>query len=87
MTHNVTSSIEGDINDIIGDIADKLAKELGIKQWYSFHLMNLCEGDYKPSATARGASENFTSTTCTNQTTMCTSLPLRISNILYLGMS
>lgn len=67
---NLTNTIEGDINDIVGDVADKLAKELGIKQWYSFHLMDLCEGNYAPNATAKGANENVTSTKCTNQTAM-----------------
>jgi hypothetical protein len=49
-------------------VADKLAKELGIKQWYSLHLMDLCEGTYAPNATERGANLNVS--TCSNQTAM-----------------
>jgi len=72
---NVTGEIEqigdeivDDLNDFVGDIADKLAEELGIEQWYSLHLMTLCEGEYKPNATTKGASKNVTH--CTNQTAM-----------------
>ena len=49
-------------------MADKLAKELGIKQWYSLHLMDLCEGTYTPNATEKGANLNVS--TCSNQTAM-----------------
>lgn len=69
LAHNVTSTIEGDLDGIIGDVADKLAKELGIKQWYSLHLMDMCEGSYAPNATSKGAKLNVSS--CSNQTAMC----------------
>lgn len=68
LEHNVTVSLENDLGDIENDIADKLAEELGIQQWYSMHLMTLCEGMYKPNATARNARLNITH--CTNQTAM-----------------
>ncbi|CZR62557.1 uncharacterized protein PAC_12454 [Phialocephala subalpina] len=68
LAHNVTNEIEGDLDSIIGDVADKLAKELGIKQWYSLHLMDMCEGNYAPNATKKGASLNVS--TCSNQTAM-----------------
>jgi len=68
IAHNISSTIEGDLNGVIGDVADKLAKELGIKQWYSLHLMDLCEGTYAPNATEKGASLNVS--TCSNQTAM-----------------
>lgn len=41
------------LNNIIGDVADELAHDLGINQWYGWHVMNFCEGNYKPSPTAR----------------------------------
>lgn len=66
---NVTDSVEGEFDDLVSDVADKLAAELGINQWYSLHLMTLCHGDYKPNATAREASKNVTS--CTHRTAMC----------------
>lgn len=68
IAENVTNTIEGDLGGIINDVADKLAKELGIKQWYSLHLMDLCEGTYTPNATEKGADLNVS--TCSNQTAM-----------------
>ncbi|CAD6499974.1 BgTH12-04079 [Blumeria graminis f. sp. triticale] len=41
------------LNDIIGDVVDELAHDLGINQWYGWHAMNFCEGNYKPSPKAR----------------------------------
>ncbi|TAQ85817.1 hypothetical protein B7494_g5863 [Chlorociboria aeruginascens] len=81
IAHNITSTIEGDIagdlNGIIGDEADKLAAELGIQEWYSFHLMDMCEGNYSPNATEKGATKNVTK--CSNATAMH---HITISNIL-----
>jgi hypothetical protein len=51
------------------DVTDAIAKELGIKEWYSLHLMDMCEGTYKPNATAKGAAKNVSR--CSNQTAMC----------------
>jgi hypothetical protein len=68
LTHNVTSDIENELDKIGDDIADKLSADLGIKQWYSLHIMDMCEGTYTPNATAKGAKLNVTS--CTNQTAM-----------------
>ncbi|KAH7391529.1 actin cortical patch SUR7/pH-response regulator pali [Cadophora sp. MPI-SDFR-AT-0126] len=65
---NVTDTIEDEFNDLVADVADKLAQELGIRQWYSLHLLDMCEGYYKPNATAKGASKNITS--CSNRTAM-----------------
>ncbi|TVY26756.1 hypothetical protein LHYA1_G004413 [Lachnellula hyalina] len=66
--HNITDTIEGDLNGILNDVADKLSKKLGIKQWYSLHLMDSCEGTYAPNATEKGADLNIT--TCSNETAM-----------------
>ncbi|KAG8162259.1 hypothetical protein KVR01_008024 [Diaporthe batatas] len=41
----------GALQDIQNDIADKLAKELGIKEFYSVHLVDLCQGDFSPKPT------------------------------------
>jgi len=72
LAKNVTGEIEDEIeeqlNDFVGDIADKLADVLGIDEWYSLHLMTLCEGEYSPNATHKGARKNVTH--CTNQTAM-----------------
>lgn len=66
--HNISATLEGDLDGYLNDLADKLASELGIEQWYSLHLMDMCEGTYKPNATSKGASKNISS--CTNQTAM-----------------
>ncbi|PBP24074.1 SUR7 protein [Diplocarpon rosae] len=68
---NVTDAVddvEDEFNDLVSDVADKLSQELGIHQWYSLHMLNLCQGDYTPNATAKGASKNATS--CTKMTAM-----------------
>ncbi|POS78462.1 SUR7 protein [Diaporthe helianthi] len=51
------------LDDIGNDIADKLAEELGIEQFYSLHVMNMCEGSYAPNATASNARQNVTNCT------------------------
>lgn len=64
---DAADDIEGEItdqlNDIINDAADKLAETLGISQWYSFHIMNTCEGDFAPNTTVTGAWYNTTNCT------------------------
>ncbi|ESZ93470.1 hypothetical protein SBOR_6148 [Sclerotinia borealis F-4128] len=64
----IGDDIANALGGIENDIAGKLAKTLGIKEWYSLHLMDMCEGTYTPNATARGAKYNVSS--CTNQTAM-----------------
>lgn len=59
----VTSSIGDELNDIANDIADKLSAELGISQWYSLHIMDACEGEYRPNATSPNAGYNVTNCT------------------------
>jgi len=68
LIHNATDSIISELDDIENDIADKLAQTIGIEQWYSLHLMDMCEGSYSPNATHKGAHKNISS--CTNKTTM-----------------
>ncbi|KAH7019194.1 actin cortical patch SUR7/pH-response regulator pali [Ilyonectria destructans] len=51
------------INDITGEIADQLADALGISEWYSIHVMDACEGLFKPNATSPGAGLNVTDCT------------------------
>ncbi|KAI1207966.1 uncharacterized protein F4807DRAFT_160689 [Annulohypoxylon truncatum] len=68
-TSSIWDDIEGaitdELNDIIGDVADKLSQELGISQWYSLHVMTACEGNFAPNATSQGAWYNTTN--CTAQ--------------------
>ena len=51
------------LNDLLNGAADKLADELGISQWYSFHVMNVCQGDFAPNITVSGAWYNTTNCT------------------------
>lgn len=51
------------LSDIENDIADQLAKKLGIKEFYSIHLVDLCDGDFQPKATDPDATFNVTNCT------------------------
>lgn len=51
------------LNDVGNDVADKLADELGIEQFYTLHVMDLCEGEYSPNATSSNPSYNVTNCT------------------------
>ncbi|KAI1035730.1 hypothetical protein LB503_013517 [Fusarium chuoi] len=62
--NEVKDDVKGKINDITGDVADKLADTIGISEWYSIHVMATCDGQYKPNATSLGAGYNVTN--CTN---------------------
>ncbi|KAM0810890.1 putative Actin cortical patch SUR7/pH-response regulator pali [Seiridium cardinale] len=61
----IASEIGDELQDIEGDIADKLSAELGISQWYSLHVMTACEGNFAPNATNPDAWYNTTN--CTSQ--------------------
>ncbi|CAG8978570.1 hypothetical protein HYALB_00010534 [Hymenoscyphus albidus] len=76
---DITTAIGGAVDDIqdeanklLNEAAEEVAKKLGIKEFYSLHLMDMCEGDYKPkspnSTIVKGASKNVTK--CSNQTAM-----------------
>lgn len=57
---SATSRAGDALEDLIGnDAAGKLAETLGIQQWYSLHVMNLCEGTFLD---ATGA---YNTTNCT----------------------
>lgn len=59
-----------DIKDDLQDAAaDQLADALGIEEWYSLHILNMCMGNYAPNATEDGASKNATE--CTRRKAMC----------------
>ncbi|EOO01190.1 putative sur7 protein [Phaeoacremonium minimum UCRPA7] len=56
-------AIESELASIENDIADELAKALGIKEFYSLHIMDACEGYFKPNATTPHAGYNVTNCT------------------------
>ncbi|KAG6007547.1 hypothetical protein E4U21_005848 [Claviceps maximensis] len=52
--------IKDKVNEVTGQIADKVIKGLGIKEWYSLHVMNSCEGYWSPNATVMDPGLNVT---------------------------
>ncbi|KAK1829923.1 actin cortical patch SUR7/pH-response regulator pali [Podospora conica] len=57
---SVKDDVEETLNDIGNRVADRLADRLGISEFYSLHALTICEGDFKPNATANGADRNVT---------------------------
>jgi hypothetical protein len=51
-----------DLTSIGNNISDKLAAKLGIEQWYSLHIMNVCEGSFTNPNTTRAG---YRATHCT----------------------
>jgi len=69
------------LSNIEDDVANKLAKEIGIQQWYSLHATDVCQGNFIPDATTPKARYNVTS--CTQPLQTCRypvfPSPLRVS--------
>lgn len=67
---NVTNSIESDINSDVASIA----KELGLHDFYSAHILDYCEGYYTPgpvpNATLSKSKIHNNVTSCSNKTAM-----------------
>lgn len=57
---SIKDDVEDTLNDIGNRVADHLADRLGIAEFYSLHALTICEGDFKPNATAPGADRNVT---------------------------
>ncbi|KAI1434554.1 actin cortical patch SUR7/pH-response regulator pali [Xylaria sp. CBS 124048] len=53
------------IDNLTDGAADKIVGDLGISQWYSLHIMTVCEGMFSPNASDSNAGYNMTS--CTAQ--------------------
>ncbi|KAJ9129839.1 hypothetical protein NKR23_g12442 [Pleurostoma richardsiae] len=62
-------ALESGLADIEASAADQLARKLGIKEFYTLHITDLCEGDFSPNATAPNAGYNVTNCTRPLQTT------------------
>lgn len=60
---NAVGDVKSGLSDIEGDLANELAKKLGIKEFYSIHLVDLCDGDFMPNATDPDATFNVTNCT------------------------
>lgn len=57
---SIKNDVEDTLNDIGNRVADHLADRLGIAEFYSLHALTICEGDFKPNATAPKADRNVT---------------------------
>lgn len=49
--NDVTDSVQDFLNDAGNEVAERLAQELGISEWYSIHVLTACEGNFSPNAT------------------------------------
>jgi hypothetical protein len=69
-TSGLTNKIEGIVNSAVTD----LAKEFGVEDFYSLHLMDYCEGTFTPgplpNATLKASSIHRNVTYCSNRTAM-----------------
>ncbi|KHN95832.1 Actin cortical patch SUR7/pH-response regulator PalI [Metarhizium album ARSEF 1941] len=61
-----TSGVKDKLNDITGSIADKIVKKIGIKEWYSLHIMDSCEGYFQPNSSSPNVELNVTKCTSSN---------------------
>ena len=70
LLHSLTDDLEGELGNLLNDIA----KHLGLRDFYSAHVMDLCEGYYVPgplpNATVPKGSIHKNATACTNTTAM-----------------
>lgn len=60
---DVKDSVVDEVDDLVGDAVDGVANAIGISDWYSIHIMDTCEGNFKPNATAPSPSLNITNCT------------------------
>ncbi|KAF2460103.1 integral membrane protein-like protein [Lineolata rhizophorae] len=49
---DLQDDLEDGLNDAANDAVDQAAEELGIEDWYSYHVMDYCWGSYVPTDTA-----------------------------------
>ncbi|KAI9795058.1 MAG: hypothetical protein M1816_000080 [Peltula sp. TS41687] len=57
---SLTSSITNGLRGIGNGIVDNLTDIIGIRDFYSAHLLNYCKGSYRPNDTAPNASKDVT---------------------------
>jgi hypothetical protein len=56
-------ALESDVASFENEVADMLAKKLGIHEFYSLHLMDGCDGYFTPNATSPDPGFNVTNCT------------------------
>jgi hypothetical protein len=69
---NITDTIKGEAQELANDAAASIAKGLGLRDFYSVHILNYCQGYYTPgpvkNATVKNIGKNVTS--CKDPTAM-----------------
>lgn len=50
--HNLTSEIEENIESALNNRLESIARDLGLHDFYSFHVLDHCEGFFSPNGTA-----------------------------------
>ncbi|QDS68457.1 hypothetical protein FKW77_010824 [Venturia effusa] len=72
--HNLTDPLVNTLQSDLNNIASSLAKDLGLKDFYSAHLLDYCYGTYTPqavpNATVKASAIHKNVTACSNQTAM-----------------
>ncbi|EXJ72230.1 uncharacterized protein A1O5_04734 [Cladophialophora psammophila CBS 110553] len=56
----LSSTIQQDINNVIGDAATDIATLLGLPDFFNVHATDYCQGTYSPNSTAQNARQNVT---------------------------
>lgn len=68
LINNITNNIDGKINAELGS----LARQIGVHDWYSVHILDFCEGYYTPTsvsnATVSSSDIDKNITHCSNKT-------------------
>ncbi|KAI9857079.1 MAG: hypothetical protein M1824_005004 [Vezdaea acicularis] len=63
------SGLQSEINNVTNDIASDVAKEIGIHDFYSAHVLDYCEGYYTPTSHPNASTATHKNVTkCSNQT-------------------
>jgi SUR7/PalI family len=57
---NIINDAQDEANDLIDNAADRAAEALNLTDFYSVHIMDYCQGYYKPNATVHNAKKNIT---------------------------
>lgn len=55
-----SSVASGLLSSLGNEIADGLADQLGIGEFYTIHALDFCQGNFEPDPTTPGASHNVT---------------------------
>ncbi|KAI9889863.1 MAG: hypothetical protein M1814_004698 [Vezdaea aestivalis] len=70
------------VQNLVGNVTNDVAKAIGVKDFYSAHILTYCEGSFEPNGTTKaGAMKNVTK--CSNETTTNS---FNVTNILQMEL-